>query len=83
MKKQSRRDFLKVVGLAGAGVLGCGSRAGGATPPGFLALHPTWAGRVEEIEAQIPAILPLYEQARTEQAARPRPPPVRMRPGLN
>lgn len=59
------------------------ARAGGATPPGFLALHPVWSGRIEEIEAQIPAILPLYEQAKAEQAARPRAPPVRMRPRGN
>ncbi len=55
------------------------ARAGGATPPSFLALHPVWPGRVEEIQAQIPAILPLYEQAKAEQASRPRPPAVRMR----
>lgn len=55
------------------------ARAGGATPPAFLALHPVWPGRVEEIEAQIPALLPLYEQARAEQASRPRVPPVRTR----
>jgi predicted Zn-dependent protease len=59
------------------------ARQGGATAPGFLALHPTWSGRIEAIEAQIPAVLPLYEQARTEQAARPRQPPLRTRPGLN
>jgi Zn-dependent protease with chaperone function len=59
------------------------ARAGGATPPGFLALHPVWTGRIEEIEAQIPAILPLYEQAKAEQAARPRAPPVRTRPRGN
>lgn len=59
------------------------ARAGGTAPPAFLALHPTWPGRVEEIEAQIPAILPLYEQARAELAARPKLPPVRTRPGLN
>jgi len=59
------------------------ARAGGATAPAFLALHPTSPGRIDEIEAQIPSILPLYEQARAEQAARPRMPPVRTRPGLN
>ncbi len=57
------------------------ARAGGATPPAFLALHPVWSGRIEEIEAQIPAVLPLYEQAKAEQASRPRAPPVRTRPG--
>lgn len=59
------------------------ARAGGATPPGFLALHPVWPGRIEEIDAQLPAILPLYEQTRAEHAARGRVPPVRTRPGLN
>ena len=59
------------------------ARQGGATAPGFLALHPTWPGRIEAIEAQIPAILPLYEQARAEQAARPRRRPMRTRPGLD
>lgn len=57
------------------------ARGGGTTPPAFLALHPMWSGRIEEIEAQIPAVLPLYEQAKAEQAARPRAPPVRTRPG--
>ena len=55
------------------------ARAGGATPPGFLSLHATWPGRLEEIEALIPQVQPLYEQARAEQAAQPRPPPVRTR----
>jgi len=57
------------------------ARAGGATPPGFLALHPVWSGRIEEIEAQTPAVVPLYEQAKAERASRPRAPPVRTRPG--
>jgi Zn-dependent protease with chaperone function len=57
------------------------ARAGGTTPPAFLALHPMWSGRIEEIEAQVPAVLPLYEQAKAEQASRPRAPPVRTRPG--
>jgi Zn-dependent protease with chaperone function len=59
------------------------ARAGGATPPGFLSLHPTWPGRIDEIEAQIAPLLPLFEQAKAEIAARPRQPPVRSRPGLN
>jgi len=59
------------------------ARQGGAAAPGFLALHPTWPGRIEAIAAQIPAILPLYEQARAEQAARPRQPPIVTRPSLN
>ena len=57
------------------------ARAGGTTPPAFLALHPMWSGRIEAIEAQVPAVLPLYEQAKAEQASRPRAPPVRTRPG--
>ena len=59
------------------------ARSGGATPPGFLSLHPTWPGRIDEIEAQIPSVLPLFEQAKAEMAARPRQPPVRTRSGLN
>ena len=30
------------------------ARAGGAAPPGFLSLHPTWPGRLEELEALTP-----------------------------
>jgi hypothetical protein len=47
------------------------ARAGGATPPGFLSLHPTWSGRSGELEAQMPAMVALYEAALREQ-----PPPV-------
>jgi len=60
------------------------ARAGGATPPGFLSLHATWPGRIDEIEAMIPRVLPLYEQARADLAAQPQPqpqqrPPIRPR----
>ena len=48
-------------------------RAGGATPPGFLALHPPWRERIGEIEAQMPAMVALYETALRE---RPPPPTV-------
>jgi Zn-dependent protease with chaperone function len=46
------------------------ARAGGATPPGFLALHPIWSERIGEIEAQMPAMVALYEKTLRE-----RPPP--------
>jgi Zn-dependent protease with chaperone function len=58
------------------------ARAGGATPPGFLSLHATWPGRLDEIGALVPQVLPLYEQARAEQAAQRPAPPVRTRRGL-
>ena len=54
------------------------SRAGGATAPGFLSLHPVWPGRIDDIEAQVPSILPVYEQVRAEQAKRPPPPSLRI-----
>ena len=47
------------------------ARAGGATPPGFLSLHPTWSERIGELEAQMPAMVALYETALREQ-----PPPA-------
>lgn len=37
------------------------ARSGGATPPGFLALHPTSAARFAELEARMPAMVALYE----------------------
>jgi Zn-dependent protease with chaperone function len=59
------------------------ARAGGATPPGFLALHATWPGRIEEIEKALLPLLPLYEQAQAVFASRPRAPPVRPRSGVD
>ena len=45
------------------------ARAGGATPPGFLALHPTSSERFVEIEAQMPAMVTLYETTLRERPA--------------
>ena len=44
------------------------ARAGGATPPGFLALHPTWPERFAELEAQMPAMVALYETTLRERS---------------
>jgi len=38
--------------------------AGGSQPPQFLSTHPGHAQRIREIEANLPKVLPLYEQAR-------------------
>ena len=58
------------------------ARAGGATPPGFLALHPMWPQRIAEIEAQIAALLPVYEAAlQVQQAAQQKMTPIPLRPG--
>jgi Zn-dependent protease with chaperone function len=46
------------------------ARAGGATPPGFLSLHEVWRGRIEEIDARVPAWVPIYDAERKEQEAR-------------
>jgi predicted Zn-dependent protease len=40
------------------------SRATGATPPEFLATHPTHSSRIRELGARIPSALDLYERAR-------------------
>jgi Zn-dependent protease with chaperone function len=55
------------------------ARAGGATPPGFLALHTFWPARIGELEAQMPAMVALYEKALSERpaAATPRRTPRR------
>jgi predicted Zn-dependent protease len=37
--------------------------AGGGQPPQFLSTHPGHANRIREIEANLPKVLPLYEQA--------------------
>src|SRR4029077_11096323 len=36
----------------------------GGRPPEFLSSHPAEASRIKEIEAMLPAVLPLYEAAR-------------------
>jgi predicted Zn-dependent protease len=40
------------------------SRAGGATPPEFLATHPSHGSRIRELGARIPSSLEIYERAR-------------------
>lgn len=37
---------------------------GGGTPPEFLSTHPNPASRLQDIEAHLPRVLPLYEEAR-------------------
>ena len=37
------------------------ARAGGAVPPGFLALNPTWPARFDELDASIPAAIKAYQ----------------------
>jgi predicted Zn-dependent protease len=37
--------------------------AGASQPPQFLSTHPGHANRIREIEANLPKVLPLYEQA--------------------
>lgn len=40
------------------------SRAGGPAPPEFLSTHPSSATRIAQLQAKIPDVMPLYEQAR-------------------
>ncbi len=40
------------------------SRSGGAAPPAILSTHPSNATRISALEAKIPVVLPLYEQAK-------------------
>ncbi len=47
------------------------ARAGGDKPPAFLPLHPTGPERISELEAQMPAMVALYETTLRE-----RPPPA-------
>ena len=44
-----------------------------ATAPGFLALHPTPPERIAGLEAELPVVIPLYEQALADAAAAPKP----------
>jgi predicted Zn-dependent protease len=37
------------------------ARAGGAVPPSFLALNPTWSTRVDDLDAAIPAAIRSYQ----------------------
>lgn len=41
---------------------------GGTTPPEFLSTHPNPASRLNDIEAHLPRVLPLYEEARRHRA---------------
>ncbi len=51
------------------------ARAGGASPPGFLALHPAGAEQIAAIEAQLPLVLPVYDEVVAGRTPRePRPP---------
>lgn len=40
------------------------ARAGGAAPPEFMSTHPSSATRISRLEALIPQVMPLYEQAK-------------------
>ncbi|HEU0199616.1 MAG TPA: M48 family metallopeptidase [Burkholderiaceae bacterium] len=42
------------------------SQAGGSQPPQFLSTHPGHAGRIKQIEANLPRVLPLYERSSVE-----------------
>jgi predicted Zn-dependent protease len=46
------------------------SRLGGARPPEFLSTHPAPQSRQQELAQAAEQVLPLYEQARNERAAR-------------
>ena len=39
---------------------------GGSSPPEFLSSHPAEANRVQQIQALLPAVMPLYEAARRQ-----------------
>lgn len=40
------------------------SQAGGGAPPEFMSTHPSSGSRISSLEAAIPKVLPLYEQAK-------------------
>lgn len=40
------------------------ARAGGPAPPEFLSTHPSSTTRIAQLQAKIPEVMPLYEQAR-------------------
>ncbi len=40
------------------------SRAGGGAPPEFMSTHPSSSSRITSLQATIPKVMPLYEQAR-------------------
>jgi predicted Zn-dependent protease len=45
------------------------ARAGGAVPPSFLALNPTWSTRVDDLDAAIPAAIRAYQASLVAQPA--------------
>ena len=49
------------------------ARAGGAVPPAFLVLNPTWPSRVDELSASIPAATAAYQAAIAPPAASTKP----------
>ena len=49
------------------------ARAGGAVPPAFLVLNPTWPSRVDELNASIPAATAAYQAAIARPAASTKP----------
>jgi Zn-dependent protease with chaperone function len=40
------------------------ARAGGGAPPEFMSTHPSSSSRITALQAAIPKVMPLYEQAR-------------------
>ncbi len=40
------------------------ARAGGSAPPEFMSTHPSSSSRISALQAAIPKVMPLYEQAR-------------------
>ncbi|HUE90660.1 M48 family metallopeptidase [Pseudomonas sp.] len=40
------------------------ARAGGGAPPEFMSTHPSSSSRIAALQAAIPKVMPLYEQAR-------------------
>jgi Zn-dependent protease with chaperone function len=40
------------------------ARAGGGAPPEFMSTHPSSSSRISALQAAIPKVMPLYEQAR-------------------
>jgi predicted Zn-dependent protease len=41
-----------------------GASGGGKGQPGFLSTHPSGNNRIQELEANLPKVAKLYEQAR-------------------
>ena len=40
------------------------SKAGGGAPPEFMSTHPSSSSRIAALQAAIPKVMPLYQQAR-------------------